>query len=413
MTDNRDDLDLPPLPNTGRVKKDHRDDDNDDNDDYHEEKKMVPLQPLKAIRQSSAPKKDEAIRKEMAMKIEVMKKLSEREIRLAEFKANKEREIAKLREEREIHTRIKMESIQRIKKEKEKRRLKTLRKISEKERRANDVLRQRERLAHEGRSHAVEIRDKLTRVLERSLRKKSAQSEDLNSQKNSSISSHHHRHHSQGMMQQFLSSEDLNSQKNSSISSHHHSQGIMQQFLSFEGKTLIPHLHEAKESVDEQILMTLNSCSTLHENESEDMSEFLNGDGNKTNVVNNYEIKRIDKTVSKIVEDNIIMKSTTNRMTEVFDSILAELSLLNSKVKELEDLLDDKDIEIDILEENISKIDAWKTKSILIILSLTLIINGAGLYAYIYKDPNRSTGQDMIKCMKALPSFVIQCFKST
>mmetsp|Transcript_24902 Transcript_24902/g.28789 ORF Transcript_24902/g.28789 Transcript_24902/m.28789 type:complete len:384 (+) Transcript_24902:51-1202(+) len=383
MTDNRDDLDLPPLPNTGRVKKDHRDDDNDDNDDYHEEKKMVPLQPLKAIRQSSAPKKDEAIRKEMAMKIEVMKKLSEREIRLAEFKANKEREIAKLREEREIHTRIKMESIQRIKKEKEKRRLKTLRKISEKERRANDVLRQRERLAHEGRSHAVEIRDKLTRVLERSLRKKSAQS------------------------------EDLNSQKNSSISSHHHSQGIMQQFLSFEGKTLIPHLHEAKESVDEQILMTLNSCSTLHENESEDMSEFLNGDGNKTNVVNNYEIKRIDKTVSKIVEDNIIMKSTTNRMTEVFDSILAELSLLNSKVKELEDLLDDKDIEIDILEENISKIDAWKTKSILIILSLTLIINGAGLYAYIYKDPNRSTGQDMTKCMKALPSFVIQCFKST
>jgi len=386
MMDNRDDLDLPPLRNTGRVKKDHRDDDNDDNDDYHEEKKMVPLQPLKAIRQSSAPKKDEAIRKEMAMKIEVMKKLSEREIRLAEFKANKEREIAKLREEREIHTRIKMESIQRIKKEKEKRRLKTLRKISEKERRANDVLRQRERLAHEGRSHAVEIRDKLTRVLERSLRKKSAQSEDLNSQKNSSISSHHHRHHSQG---------------------------IMQQFLSFEGKTLIPHLHEAKESVDEQILMTLNSCSTLHENESEDMSEFLNGDGNKTNVVNNYEIKRIDKTVSKIVEDNIIMKSTTNRMTEVFDSILAELSLLNSKVKELEDLLDDKDIEIDILEENISKIDAWKTKSILIILSLTLIINGAGLYAYIYKDPNRSTGQDMIKCMKALPSFVIQCFKST
>ncbi len=269
----------------------------------------------------------------LSKKEEAIKRLNEREERLAEFKARKERENAHLRAERELLAKAKLELIEKVKQEKEERRQKTMRKISEKDKRT-ELLKEREKLAIAGRYRGLEMSQRLIQILERS--RSSIYTKKQSSQKN-----------------------------------------------------VVVELETSLETQRDDILETQEG----NENDDSELRESASEEDTISNV-------------KETIRSNIILKSSITKMVDVpLQFMLNHLSQLQTKIAELEESAKKKNYEIKHLEK---KILTWQTKSICIIIGLTLFVHGSGLYSQM----KRKGSNDVVTCMKTLPPYLIQCFKT-
>ncbi len=101
----------------------------------------------------------------------LMKKFHDDEKKVAIMQTMKEKEMALMKEERELHLQMKRDNVERIKRMQEYKRLETVRKISENDMRTEKMLKTKEELAKTRRKNAVQAkikRDKLMQILEKS-----------------------------------------------------------------------------------------------------------------------------------------------------------------------------------------------------------------------------------------------------
>ena len=285
-------------------------------DDFHSQQS----QPSIGRQTSTSSRRDDVI---LSRKEEALKRLSEREERLAEFQARKARENATLKATREQQARAKSEYIESIKQRKEERRKETMRKITEKDKRAEGLLKEKERLLMAGRDNAIHMSDKLLRVLERS----------------------------------YINERGRSTQKDFSSGINKH-----------------------------------NSDRTL--NDILDESETDIGKS-KTDIIEK-------------IKANIALKISLSKMINApLTFVMEQLKQLETKVEELETTVNEKNSEIENLEETVV---SWKKKSFCIIISLSLLLHGSGLFGNTRMT--KSTG-DAAKFLKTLPPYLINCLRST
>jgi hypothetical protein len=302
--------------------------------------------PPKSTRQTSTSRKEMVL---LSRKEEAIRRLNERKERLTEFEARKEKQNAHLRAERELQAKAKSENIERMKRIKEERRLDTLRKISERERRAEDLLREREKFSIAGRNRTVEVNEWLLK------RKKLSQRGGY-------------------------SEEDNLVETDKKIQSISHDQINIEHNEEVENQT---------KAMDKEL-----------------KKDVLEDKGDRHDSLSKTPCETDNKTVSlRIVEANISLKRCLSQMMDSpLEFISDQLSQLQTKVEELEETINEKNDEIEELSQ---KVDSWKIKSICIILSVTLLLHGSGLYTQM----KTKTSSDMKQFMKTLPPYLIQCFK--
>mmetsp|Transcript_16228 Transcript_16228/g.20557 ORF Transcript_16228/g.20557 Transcript_16228/m.20557 type:complete len:302 (-) Transcript_16228:130-1035(-) len=269
----------------------------------------------------------------LSKKEEALKRLNEREERLAEFKARKERENAHLRAEREMQAKAKSELIKEVQRKNEERRQQTMRKISEKDKRAELILKERENLDTTGRYRGIEMSQRLIHIMERSsfYKKKSPSHRD--------------------------GSEKL----------------VNNMEIVIEQQNIV----ESEGAEDD------NSIE-IRESDSKDDNRSL---------------------VKKTISSNIVLKSSISRMIDTpLSFMLNQLSQVQLKIVELEETVKKKNNEIKDLE---NKLITWQTKSFCIILGITVLMHGSGMFSQM-----RLRGSNnLIDCMKTLPPYLAQCFK--
>jgi len=104
-------------------------------------------------------------------KASLVKKFHDDEEHVSKLKELKDKDVALMKEERDLHTQLKRENVERIKRMREYKRLETMRKVSENDQRTEDMLKKRRELAKTRRKNAVEAKirkDKLMQTLEKS-----------------------------------------------------------------------------------------------------------------------------------------------------------------------------------------------------------------------------------------------------
>ena len=110
-------------------------------------------------------------KKEEEMKVSLLKKFEDSEHHLEQTKLAKQKKQAILRQEKALQLEIKKENVERIKRMQEYKRLETMRKVSENDKRTETLRRKQEELANQRRKAAVEAKiekDKLLQALEKS-----------------------------------------------------------------------------------------------------------------------------------------------------------------------------------------------------------------------------------------------------
>ncbi len=280
-----------------------------------------PSPPSIIQRQSTISSRKEEI--VLTKKEEAQRRLNERKERLAEFQAKRERENAELKATKEKQAKVKSEYIEKIKQRKEDQRKETIRKISEKERKAEGVLKERDRLAIAGRNHAIHISDQLLNILDRSYNRRVM----------------------------------METQKESQ--SEHESE------------------HE--------------SPTTANRDESDEPEPSLS-----------------KPAIIQKIQANITLKSSLSKMIDApLGFVLEQLKQLQTKVEDLETTINEKNHEIEELEETII---SWKTKSICIVISLSLFLHGSGLYNSM--KMRNSANNEARQFLRALPPYLISCLRS-
>lgn len=109
--------------------------------------------------------------RELEVKDFLLNKFHEDEKKVAMIQSMKEKEMALLKEERELNTQLKRDNVERIKRMQEYKRLETMRKINENDMRTEEMLKTKQELAKARRKNAVQAkikRDKLMQILEKS-----------------------------------------------------------------------------------------------------------------------------------------------------------------------------------------------------------------------------------------------------
>ena len=109
--------------------------------------------------------------RELEVKDFLLNKFHEDEKKVAMIQSMKEKDMALLKEERELNTQLKRDNVERIKRMQEYKRLETMRKINENDMRTEGLLKTKQELAKARRKNAVEAkikRDKLMQILEKS-----------------------------------------------------------------------------------------------------------------------------------------------------------------------------------------------------------------------------------------------------
>ncbi len=315
---------------------------------------------LMARQISTSSRKESII---VSRKEEALKRLHEREERLAEFQARKERENAHLKAEREIQAKAKLEYIKRVKEMKEKRRLDTLRKISEREKRAEDILKQRRTLYESGRGNGMGIGERIYDMLGEPQiyyrrRKKSSKKSN----------------HTEG--DRFMDSDYFDFDNNS----FDESQGNSGEMYSMKGS---PKLR-AVVSYDESD----NSFGNTSQSDADDSHS-----DDRENI---FEIEKKNLSLK-----SSLSKAIDTPFTFVVDQILSHLQ---RKVIELEKALSDKSDEITRLERDIASL---KTKCVCAAFGLTLLLCCSGMHSH-YK---MKQSKDAIEFMKVFPTYLKNFFK--
>ena len=108
---------------------------------------------------------------EETLKEVLLKKIKEKDDRVAQLLAKKEQEKIRRQQLREAEDLYKKSVLNKIKEEDERKRQETLRKILSKGKRADELLKERELLAIAGRLNAVEVRERLERIWEKTSRR--------------------------------------------------------------------------------------------------------------------------------------------------------------------------------------------------------------------------------------------------
>ncbi len=109
--------------------------------------------------------------RELEMKEFFMEKFNRDEEKVAAIQSMKEKEMSILKEERNLHSQMKRDNVDRIKRMQEYKRLETMKKISENYTRTEQMMKKKEELAKTRQKNAVEAkirRDKLMQILEKS-----------------------------------------------------------------------------------------------------------------------------------------------------------------------------------------------------------------------------------------------------
>eukprot|EP00979_Chaetoceros_neogracilis_P008738 scaffold1945_cov182-Chaetoceros_neogracile.AAC.2 len=107
----------------------------------------------------------------IAMKASLVKKFHDDEEHVSKLKELKNKDMAMMKEERDLHMQLKRENVERIKRMQEYKRLQTMRKVSENDQRTEEMLKKKKETAKTRRKNAVEAKirkDKLLQSLEKS-----------------------------------------------------------------------------------------------------------------------------------------------------------------------------------------------------------------------------------------------------
>jgi hypothetical protein len=105
------------------------------------------------------------------MKASLVKKFHDDEEHVSKLKELKNKDMAMMKEERDLHMQLKRENVERIKRMQEYKRLQTMRKVSENDQRTKEMLKKKKETAKTRRKNAVEAKirkDKLLQSLEKS-----------------------------------------------------------------------------------------------------------------------------------------------------------------------------------------------------------------------------------------------------
>ncbi len=119
---------------------------------------------VKGVSKTTRGSRSRLLEIEQAQKQELLKKIKEKDDRIAELLAKKEREKLLRKQQREADDLFHKSVLDKIKEEDERKRQETLQKILSKGRRADELIRERELLALAGRLNAVEVRERLERI---------------------------------------------------------------------------------------------------------------------------------------------------------------------------------------------------------------------------------------------------------
>ena len=348
----------------------------------------------------------------LSRKAEAIKRQQKMKERLAEFQIKKEREIAKFKAAREMLAKAKLENVERVRQMKEKRRLETLQKILDRDKRAEDIVKERQRLAIEGRNHAIEISKRLLKTLES---KKNSYRREKKSKELNSAS----RIHDCATLEDTatLDNDEFGEDWFDKLTAQNE-KGEVDEMSSMEMSYIYDELPKRKNEASEsqEINLDISPCndettmldsmekSCLHEsfsNEENEKREQQKSDSNKMPLSHSIESDSIET-----VKNNIAFKSSLSRMIDApLSFVLDQVSQLQNKVVELEEAINEKNNEIADLHE---KVVNWKTTSFCIIVTLTLLLYNSGVYDRT--KINQSSG-DMAKFMKSFPPHLIKCFK--
>ena len=325
------------------------------------------------VRDDASPERAEATKPRSLRKLEkeesskklLLKKIHDRDLRVAEIIAKKEQDHAMRKKEKEAEKSHKQAMIEQIKEQNELKRIETMKRIIEKEKRAEEVRKDREEQAILGRQSAVDVRGRLERILrtsylnrnrDRSARLASASSRDL---------------------QRNVLSRNNSSNRNVNTSEVQSERDTPEQESNFND---IDH--------DENVGDKAGLATSFENYIEKSLTDTSLGQGTSDGTL---ELEQADEVNEEIIE------------AKVQEKIWNDLEELQSKVSDLEDIVNAQSTNIEQLHDTVT---SWKLKSVLIIMAFSFILNRSS------RGSNSGASKVMTASVQSLPAILSMCFDS-